>query len=44
MLVFTCQSINTEIRLGAGAFHGEVHIQLQQHTYIVVVNKFHIAE
>ena len=44
MLVFTCQSFNTEIRLGAGAFNGKVHIQLQQHSYIVVVNKFHIAE
>lgn len=44
MLVFTCQSFNTEIRFGAGAFHCKVHIQLQQHSYIVVVNKFHIAE
>ena len=44
MLVFTCQSFNTEIRFGTGAFHGEVHIQLQQHTYVVVVNKFYIAE
>lgn len=44
MLVFTCQSFNTEIRLGASAFHCKVHIQLQQHTYIVVVNKFYTAE